>query len=188
MKIYTKTGDEGQTSLFAGPRVGKDHPRIEAYGDVDELNALLGLARSQALPVELDAIVQRIQHTLFAVGAELATPEPEKHGTAMVGPEHIAELEQTIDRLEGTLAPLKNFILPGGTPAAATLHVARTVCRRAERRVVELAHASEASVSANVLIYLNRLGDLLFVLARSVNSAASCDDVAWQKPTRPEKS
>lgn len=183
MKIYTKTGDDGGTALFAGPRVSKDHPRIEAYGAVDELNALLGLVRSEpSLPADIDALVEQIQHTLFAVGAELATPEPEKHGTALVSPAQIEMLEQAIDEHEARLEPLREFILPGGTPAASALHVARTVCRRAERRIVTLGQISEASISPHVIAWINRLGDLLFVLARSANSAAGVPDVAWRKP------
>jgi cob(I)alamin adenosyltransferase len=183
MKIYTKTGDDGGTALFAGPRVTKDHPRIEAYGAVDELNAVLGLVRSESsLPADIDALVEQIQHTLFAVGAELATPEPEKHGTALVNLAQIEVLERAIDEHEARLEPLRQFILPGGTPAAAALHVARTVCRRAERRIVTLGQVSEASISPHVVAWINRLGDLLFVLARSANSAAGVPDVAWRKP------
>ncbi len=147
MKIYTKTGDDGGTGLFGGPRVGKDDPRIEAYGTVDELNSLLGWARAVGLPADIDDCIMRIQNELFAVGAELATPDPAAHGTDWTGPEQIAALEQAIDRLEAPLAPLRQFILPGGTPAAAALHVARTVCRRAERRVVTLSHRGAAGDS-----------------------------------------
>jgi cob(I)alamin adenosyltransferase len=183
MKIYTKTGDDGGTALFAGPRVSKDHPRIEAYGAVDELNAVMGLVRSEpSLPGDIDALLAEIQHTLFAVGAELATPEPAKHGTSLVTAEQIEILERAIDEHESRLEPLRQFILPGGTPAAATLHVARTVCRRAERRIVTLGQVSDATISPLVIAWINRLGDLLFVLARSANSAAGVPDVAWQKP------
>jgi cob(I)alamin adenosyltransferase len=183
MKIYTKVGDDGGTGLFAGPRVSKDHPRIEAYGAVDELNAVLGVVRSEpSLPADIDAILAEVQHTLFAVGAELATPEPEKHGTAFVTLPHIEILERAIDAHEARLQPLRQFILPGGTPAAAALHMARTVCRRAERRIVTLGQVSEATISPHVVAWVNRLGDLLFVLARSANFAAGVSDVAWQKP------
>jgi cob(I)alamin adenosyltransferase len=183
MKIYTKTGDDGGTGLFGGPRVAKDDPRIEAYGTVDELNSLLGWVRSLGLPTDIDHCLMRIQNELFAVGAELATPDPAAHGTDWIGPGQIATLEQAIDTYEAVLAPLKEFILPGGIPAAAALHVARTVCRRAERRVVTLVRDQSQAVSGTIVIYLNRLGDLLFVLARAVNRAANHSDVAWQKPT-----
>lgn len=179
MKIYTKTGDLGETGLFGGPRVAKDDPRIEAYGAVDELNALLGFARSQNLSADIESLVATIQDDLFAVGAELATPEPEKHNTALVGEPLVQSLEQAIDKVEATLEPLKQFILPAGTPAAATLHVARTVCRRAERRIVTLARTPGANVSPQLIIYMNRLGDLLFVLARAANSQAGVADVGW---------
>lgn len=183
MKIYTKTGDSGETGLFGGPRVRKDSLRIEAYGTVDELNAVLGFARAESLPPEIDNLLARVQSELFDVGAELATPEPRQHGTALVGPGHIAELERDIDRFEATLAPLKQFILPGGTRGAAALHVARTVCRRAERCVVALVHTPSEIVSNEIVIYLNRLGDLLFVLARAANAASGQADVPWKKQT-----
>jgi cob(I)alamin adenosyltransferase len=182
MKIYTKTGDDGGTGLFGGARVGKDDPRIEAYGTVDELNSVLGWARAVGLPADIDDCIMRIQNELFAVGAELATPDPAAHGTNCTGAEQIAALEQTIDRLEKPLAPLRQFILPGGTPAAAALHVARTVCRRAERRVVTLSHQGSPAMRGSIVVYLNRLGDLLFVLARAVNHAAGQPDVIWHKP------
>lgn len=183
MKIYTKTGDLGDTGLFGGPRVRKDAPRIEAYGTVDELNSVLGLARAAGLDNDLDALVGQIQNELFALGAQLATPDPAAHNTALVGPREIAALEQAIDRLEQGLAPLKQFILPGGTPAAAQLHFARTVCRRAERRLVTLTDQSTEPIAADIVVYLNRLSDLLFVMARSVNRAAGHPDVPWQKPS-----
>jgi len=179
MKIYTKTGDAGDTGLFGGPRVRKDCPRIEAYGTVDEVNAVLGLARAEALSSDVDLLLARVQNELFELGAELATPDPQGKKTATLGEENVAALEAAIDRHEAILPPLKQFILPGGTRAAALLHLARTVCRRAERRLVTLS-ASEP-VSPNLIIYLNRLSDLLFVLARSVNHSASRADVPWQK-------
>jgi cob(I)alamin adenosyltransferase len=181
MKIYTKTGDLGETGLFAGPRVRKDDPRIEAYGTVDELNAVLGLARCEKLPAEIDALVAGIQHTLFDLGAELATPDPASRGTDLVSTAHIEALEAAIDKHEAGLPPLKAFILPGGATGAAWLHLARTVCRRAERHVVTLGNEKESKLSAHILIYLNRLGDLLFVLARTVNRAAGHGDIEWQK-------
>jgi len=183
MKIYTKTGDAGQTGLFGGPRVRKDDPRIEAYGAVDELNATLGLARTESLPPEIDELLARVQNELFDLGAELATPDPAAHGTATLGPTHIAALEGAIDRHEATLRPLKEFILPGGTRGAAVLHVARTVCRQAERRLVTLSQTPNERVSPQLIVYLNRLGDLLFVLARAVNGAAGMPDVPWRKST-----
>jgi cob(I)alamin adenosyltransferase len=181
MKIYTKTGDSGETGLFGGPRVPKDSPRIEAFGAVDELNALVGLARAESLPPEIDELLARIQSELFDLGAQLSTPDPAAHGTALIGAGQIAALETAIDRFEATLTPLKQFILPGGTRGAAALHVARTVCRRAERRVVALSHTTDSIVSADLIIYLNRLSDLLFVLARAANAAAGHGDVPWKK-------
>lgn len=182
MKIYTKTGDDGQTGLFAGPRVRKDDVRIEAYGAVDELNAWIGLVRAEAPTSVIDAVLGRVQHELFAVGAELATPDPDQHGMRMIGDEHIAALEAAIDRLEATLAPLTQFVLPGGTKIAAHLHVTRCVCRRAERRLIALASAEPERSFSTIIIYLNRLSDLLFVQARSANAITSWPDVPWQKP------
>jgi cob(I)alamin adenosyltransferase len=179
MKIYTKTGDDGETGVFGGPRVRKDAIRIEAYGTVDELNAVLGCVRCEELPREVDALVERIQNELFDLGAELATPDPAKFGLSIVGPEQIAELEAEIDRYEAHLPPLKQFILPGGTRGASQIHLARTVCRRAERRVVTLASAE--AISPHLVVYLNRLSDLLFVLGRAVNQAAGVVDVPWKK-------
>lgn len=182
MKIYTRTGDDGSTGLFGGPRVRKDAPRIEAYGTIDELNSILGLASTAGPPPEIERLLQRVQNELFELGAELASPEAEQMGTATVGAEHIRRLEQSIDEFESTLSPLRQFILPGGTPAAAWLHLARTVCRRAERRVVSLRAAADQSVSETAVVYLNRLSDLLFVLARATNAAAGREDVPWTKP------
>lgn len=179
MKIYTKTGDDGETGLFAGPRVRKDDVRIEAYGAVDELNAFLGAARCQSLPDEVATVVAAAQHALFAVGAELATPEPEKHGMTLLAEAQVTAVEQAIDALEANLPPLTQFVLPAGTPAAAALHVARAVCRRAERRVISL--TASAEVSLRIVRYLNRLGDYLFVAARAANHAAGEPDVPWQK-------
>ena len=181
MKIYTKTGDHGETGLFGGPRVRKDHCRIEAFGDVDEVNCLLGLARAMALPPEIEATLQRVQHELFALGAELATPEPEKHQVPQVGDHAVALLEQEIDRLEEQLPPLTQFILPSGCEASVRVHTARTVCRRAERRVVALVDA-DSSVSERSIRYLNRLSDYLFVAARFTNLRAGVEEVPWQKP------
>ena len=182
MKIYTKTGDDGETGLFGGPRVKKDAPRIETYGTVDELNSVLGVARSAGLDADIDQLIGRIQNELFALGAQLATPDPQAHQTAMIGQPQIAALEQAIVTFEARLEPLRQFILPGGTSGAAHLHLARTVCRRAERRLVTLIGQSAEPISTELLVYLNRLSDLLFVLARAVNRAAGRDDVPWEKP------
>jgi cob(I)alamin adenosyltransferase len=182
MKIYTKTGDDGSTGSFGGPRLSKDDPRIEAFGTVDELNSALGSALCELPAGHLHEMLIRIQHQLFALGAELATPDPDAHGTRMVGAPFISELEQTMDQLDEQLPPLKQFILPGGSRAAAALHNARAVCRRAERRVVTLRCTPDHHVSDDVVIYLNRLGDLLFVMARIANLQSGCPDVSWQKP------
>jgi cob(I)alamin adenosyltransferase len=182
MKIYTKTGDQGDTGLFGGPRVRKDDPRIEAYGTVDELNSVLGLARAAELPQGVDELISRIQSELFSIGAELATPDPAAHGTNLIGTKHVAALEAAIDHHEQDLPPLRQFILPGGTQSAAFLHFARTVCRRAERRLVSLMAAPGQTISEQVIIYLNRLSDLLFVLARDVNHRAGEGEIGWQKP------
>ena len=182
MKIYTRTGDSGQTGLYGGPRVRKDALRIEAYGTVDELNAVLGMARSFALPAGVDLLVQRLQNELFDVGAELASPEPATQGTQSVDAAKIAFLETAIDAHDQTLPPLKQFILPGGSSAAASLHFARTVCRRAERLVVTLSSIQDERISPSITVYLNRLSDLLFVLARAVNQSGGHADMSWQKP------
>jgi cob(I)alamin adenosyltransferase len=182
MKIYTKTGDTGETGLFAGPRVPKDDLRIAAYGEVDELNTFLGLVRAESPPAEIDQLLARIQNELFCVGAELATPDPAAHGTQIIGEAHIAALEKAIDRYEATLEPLKQFILPGGTKVAAALHLSRSVCRRAERHVVTLSRVTQSPISPNLIRFVNRLSDLLFVLARAANAAAGVQDVPWEKP------
>jgi cob(I)alamin adenosyltransferase len=186
LKIYTRTGDFGETGLFAGPRVGKEHPRIEAYGSVDELAATLGMVRTEQPPPEIDNVLSRVQHELFIVGGELATPTPQRRQIATVQPDHIRQLEEDIDRFEEQLPELKNFILPGGNKAGATLHLARATCRRAERRVVALARRPSGRVSRDVLAYLNRLGDLLFVLARAANAAAGCKEETWPKTSTAE--
>ena len=183
MKISTKTGDNGQTGLLAGPRVSKDHVRIEACGTVDELNAQLGRARAEGLPEPLDPLLSEIQHRLFDVGAELACPHPQAYGLSTIRPVEIRVLEEQIEHYETQLPPLRDFILPGGTPAAAQLHVARTVCRRAERRIVTLQHVEPEHFSPCVIQYLNRLGDLLFLLARAANHLAGVPDVPWKKET-----
>jgi cob(I)alamin adenosyltransferase len=181
LKIYTRTGDEGETGLFGGGRVGKDHPRVEAYGEVDELNAAIGMARAVELMPRVDEVLVPVQRDLFAIGALLATPDRERMreqlDKARIDDARIAELERAIDECERELEPLKAFILPGGTPKAAALHVARTVCRRAERRAVALEHAD--ALPRLVIVYLNRLSDLLFVLARVANRRAGAGEVTW---------
>jgi cob(I)alamin adenosyltransferase len=181
MKIYTKTGDLGETGLYGGGRVRKDDPRIAAYGTVDELNAVLGLARAEGLPAEIDQLLARMQSELFDLGAELATLDPQKLGTSIIQEAQIAALEAAIDKFEERLPPLKQFILPGGSKQAALLHVARTICRRAEREVVHLASIPEEHVSGTSIVYLNRLSDLLFVLARATNADLGVADVCWQR-------
>ena len=182
MKIYTKAGDDGTTGLLGSGRVAKDDPRIEAYGTVDELNAALGVARAAGLDPEADALLARLQDDLFAVGSALADPDPPGRSTAPSTPEHAATPGGAIDELEASSPPLTQFILPGGSPAAAQLHLARTVCRRAERLVVRLAHQPGEHVPADVIVYLNRLSDFLFVLARAVNQRAGVADVPWTRP------
>jgi cob(I)alamin adenosyltransferase len=179
MKIYTKTGDLGQTGLYGGGRVAKDDQRIEAYGTVDELNAVLGMVRASAPAPEVDALLARVQNELFDLGAELATPDADKIKAVTIDEAAITRLEAAIDQFEGLLAPLRTFILPGGSVAAAQLHLARTVCRRAERRLVTLSH--QEPISPHLVVYLNRLSDLLFVLARFANLAVGVGDVPWQK-------
>ena len=179
MKIYTRTGDRGSTGLFGGPRVSKDDARIEAYGTVDELNAALGVARNAAVGEVVDGQLEQIQHELFAMGAELATPDPEKHGTRVLEKSHSSRLEQWIDEHEAGLSPLTNFILPAGNQGACALHLARGICRRAERRVVTLCQIPDQEVSDELAVYLNRLSDLLFVLSRVANASAGDLEVNW---------
>ena len=182
MKIYTRTGDAGDTGLFGGGRVPKDHPRVEAYGDVDELNACVGVVLAAAALPRVDDVLRPIQVDLFAIGALLATPDHERMQShlskANIGDARIAELEREIDRCDEQLEPLKAFIMPGGTPKAAALHLARTVCRRAERRVVALEHHG-VTVPSIVVVYLNRLSDLLFSLARVANAEAGNRESVW---------
>jgi cob(I)alamin adenosyltransferase len=180
LKIYTKTGDDGTTGLLGSGRVGKDDPRIESYGTVDELNAMLGLARaSGGLDAELDGLLARVQDDLFAVGAALADPNPLGKFHRAVAEAHASRLESEIDRLEAELPPLTQFILPGGGPAAAQIHLARTICRRAERLVVHLARQPGVDVPHLLVAYLNRLSDFLFVLARAVNKRSEVADIPW---------
>lgn len=212
MKIYTRTGDSGTTGLFGGPRVAKDDHRIEAYGTVDELNASLGLVRSTlaadasmraanapddsgnatdagSVSVadrlgRLDDHLQTVQHELFSIGAELASPDPDEFQLRVIGQAHIDRLESWIDEAESDLTPLKQFILPGGTSLAAHLHLARAICRRAERRVITLADSveSEAPIGQPVIVYLNRLSDYLFVASRWANWMLGQTDHPWIKP------
>lgn len=181
MKIYTKTGDEGDTGLFGGGRVRKDNPRVAAYGEVDELNSSIGVVRATAPLDFFDQLFESIQRDLFSIGGHLATPDPEKVRKALEKAElseaRVTEFERTMDEADTELAPLKAFVLPGGTPKAAALHLARTVCRRAERAVVHL--AQQESVPELFLVYLNRLSDLLFTLARLANARAGVADQTW---------
>jgi cob(I)alamin adenosyltransferase len=180
-RIYTRTGDGGETSLFGGTRVSKDDPRVRAYGTIDELNAVLGLARAAGCDSEIDGVLEALQHHLFDLGAELATPAGASSAASHVvrmSADRIAGLEREIDRFEDRLPPLRQFVLPGGTPAAAALHHARTVTRRAEREIVQL--ASLEPINPELLKYVNRLSDLLFVLARASNLAAGHPDVVWR--------
>lgn len=180
-KIYTRTGDEGQTALFGGGRVSKADPRVAAYGDVDELNAALG-AVVACEPVELERdLLLGVQRDLFAIGGRLASPKPAKVAKALekaqLTPERVAALEAAIDRADAELTPLSAFVLPGGTMKGALLQVARTVCRRAERAVVALAR--DQAVPPETLAYLNRLSDLLFTLARLANAKAGAVEKTW---------
>ena len=179
MKIYTRTGDSGETALLGGKRVSKADPRVAAYGDVDELNAWLGLARAGALAGELTAMIEEIQRDLFAIGSRLADPGSKVANrvekTAVTG-EDVKRLEDWIDQLESEVPVLRRFILAGGSPGGASLHVARTICRRAERSVVGL---GPEQVESEVLVYLNRLSDLLFVMARVANRRDCAPELEW---------
>jgi cob(I)alamin adenosyltransferase len=181
MKIYTRTGDTGETGLFGGGRTGKDDPRVAAYGDVDELNSAVGVARASVPPELFDAELAAIQRDLFSLGGQLATPDPAKVRKALAKAELSADrldaFERAMDAAESELAPLRAFILPAGTPKAAALHLARTVCRRAERSVVALARKQE--LPPLFVSYLNRLSDYLFTLARLANHRAGRPDVTW---------
>lgn len=181
LKIYTKTGDEGDTGLFGGERVSKKSLRIEAYGTVDELNSALGLAITETLNEDVKNLLLKIQNYLFQIGSDLASPDLESKNKFItrLNEETISELEHQIDEFEAKLPPLKNFILPGGAKSAALLDVARTSCRRAERRVVAL--KTQEIINGNILIFLNRLADLLFVLSRIENMEANIPDTPWQK-------
>ena len=178
-KVYTRTGDEGSTGLGGGQRVAKDAPRIEAYGTVDELNSVLGLVLARQVSPEIAEPLARVQNDLFHLGSDLCVREEDKEKMPVprIEERHVAALEKLIDSLSADLPPLENFVLPGGAPGSARLHLARTVCRRAERRIVTL--AAEEPIGDWVLRYLNRLSDLLFVMARWENRARGVGDVLW---------
>ena len=179
MKIYTKTGDNGETSLFDNTRVSKADARVDAYGEVDELNASLGAARAAGVDEQIGALIESLQKDLFALGARLADPSARiapRVEKAVIANADIERLEQTIDQLEATLPQLRRFILPGGGPAGAALHLARTVCRRAERRIIAL---GDRAVDPILIVYMNRLSDLLFVMARVVNHRSGIAETEW---------
>lgn len=182
MKIYTRTGDDGSTGLFGGDRIPKDHLRIEAYGTVDETNSTLGLVRAHLDSTPEFSLINSLLHTLqselFVLGADLATPNDAKVDVPRITQSQVDRLEETIDELQNQLPPLKHFILPGGAPSTAFLHLARTTCRRAERQTVRLSH--QETINLYAITYLNRLSDLLFVLARWTNHLLSIDDEAWK--------
>jgi cob(I)alamin adenosyltransferase len=179
VKIYTKTGDGGETGLFGGGRVPKDDPRVDSYGEVDELNAALGVVRSFGVDSELAWLCQVLQDQLFTVVAVLATPKGSKADGHIphIQPDWIAQMEKEIDRFEEELPKLTSFVLPGGSQAAAALHLARCICRRAERKVVALVR--DGTVAKDVVVYLNRLSDLLFTVARVANHRAGVQDIPW---------
>jgi cob(I)alamin adenosyltransferase len=172
-KIYTRTGDDGSTGLSGGARLAKDHPRIEAIGTVDELNSAIGMILAHAPPTSLDVMLTDIQHSLFDLGGELSMPE-----TTCIRQEQVTRLEHWLDILNAGLPSLKEFILPGGSPAAAACHLARAICRRAERRLRTLSQGETVNPAA--VRYLNRLSDLLFVIARELNRVAGMPDVFWR--------
>jgi cob(I)alamin adenosyltransferase len=181
MKIYTRTGDGGQTALFGGGRVPKNDARVAAYGEVDELNAVLGMVRSTEPRGFFDPLFESIQRDLFSIGGQLATPDPSRVAKALEKAElsvsRVSEFERVMDEAEEELLPLRSFVLPAGTAKAVALHLARTVCRRAERSVVSLSQSND--VPTPFLVYLNRLSDLLFTLARLANHRAGVSDVTW---------
>jgi len=184
MKIYTRVGDDGDTALFGGGKVPKAHIRVEAYGTVDELNAVVGVAITSVTDPEIAARLHAVQHDLFTLGADLATP-PAREGrtrpeTPALPTGRVTEMEQWMDEADLELPPLRAFVLPGGSEAAAALHLARTVCRRAERTIVRLRDLEP--VSEGIVPYLNRLSDLLFTFARLANHRAGIPDVEWRKP------
>lgn len=184
MKLYTRSGDDGSTGLFGGDRVSKDHPRVEAYGTIDELNAAIGLAAvacdpGSPLEKRLSETFQKLQSRLFDIGADVATPEGNKHEAKIIRitQSHIDELETLIDEMEEGNEPMTNFVMPGGTELASRLHVARTICRRAERRLISLSLTE--TVTPEPIIFINRLSDLLFAMARRANHEEGVGDVPW---------
>lgn len=193
MKIYTRTGDAGASGLIGGERVRKHHLRLEAYGAVDELNSALGCALAASLPDSVSEPIEWVQHELFVIGAELAAPKPSETSLPRTTPAMVTRLERAIDGWEAGLPQLREFILPGGSPGAAYLHLSRAVCRRAERRITELADviagddtATDDPISPTLLAYINRLGDALFVAARLVNQASGQSEHPWRKLTAAE--
>lgn len=180
MKIYTKTGDKGETGLFGGPRVSKNSSRIEAYGTIDELNSFIGLAITEIRDNSLKNLLEKLQNELFNVGADLATPLTEKNkklNIKRISEDYFLDIEKEIDNYESELETLKNFILPGGSKAASILHICRTISRRAERNVVAL--NKEEKINKNIVIFLNRLSDLFFVLSRYENKISNIPDIKW---------
>lgn len=181
MKIYTRCGDAGETGLLGGVRVCKNSPRLDAIGTLDELNATLGLLRAEHFPEEIDRLLERLQNELFNAGTELAALTPADSPTTTIAQRHIQAIEASIDQYEAKLHPLTGFILPGGVRSAAMFHVARTICRRAERHLVTLVQNDKQAVSTYMLAYINRLSDLLYVLGRQANAQAGVADVPWRK-------
>ncbi len=184
MKLYTKSGDDGTTGLFSGARVSKDHPRIESYGTIDEFNATLGMCSSacnadNALHRRLLDIFARLQSRMFDIGADLATPEGANNESKIqrIGQEHVQEVEKWIDEIDGANTPLTAFVMPGGTELASRLHLARTICRRAERQMIHLSHTEP--VGASLIMYVNRVSDFLFAAARLANKNSGVEDVLW---------
>lgn len=179
MKIYTKTGDDGSTSVFGGTRVTKNNIRINAYGTIDELNSVIGIALANKISNETKFELEKIQNTLFQIGSELASPENVKSDIIKkTSEDEIKYLESLIDKFDEKLPPLNNFILPGGNKSASYLHLARTICRRAERIIVEL--KENENINNHILVYLNRFSDLLFVLARYENFVTSTPEIVWK--------
>jgi cob(I)alamin adenosyltransferase len=181
MKIYTKGGDKGETGLYGGERVSKDSLRIETYGTVDELNSFIGLTLGEVSDSQIKKLLKQIQNTLFILGSDLSTPDNEKnkaHQIPRITKSNYEEIEREIDKFDARLNELRNFILPGGSKGAALLHICRTVCRRAERRVVSL--KNKVNLNPDIIILLNRLSDLFFVLARYENKISGTEDVKWQ--------
>ncbi len=180
MKIYTKSGDKGKTSLFGGERVEKNNPRLEAYGTIDELNSILGFVIANELHSKTKNIILNIQNNLFVIGAELATPSNVKSKSIKsIQSDEIKNIEDYIDEIELELKPLSSFILPGGSKSASLLHMARTVCRRAERRIIEV--DLEEKINPDIIVYINRISDLLFVLARFENHISSTPEIEWKQ-------